>query len=82
VSVGIKAKPSYLSRGIRRKSSSISHYSPLLSLEAGLALASTKTETALALGASSGVYNSLSSRTTSLSIYRLVGYLIYSNKEL
>jgi hypothetical protein len=63
-------------------SSSTSYHGPLLTSEAGLAPASTETETAAVSGTGSGVSNLSSSRTTGLSAYRLGGCLIYSDREL
>jgi hypothetical protein len=62
----------------------ISYYSSLFSLEAGLVLVLTEIETEIvvALGISSRISNLLFLKTTRLFIYKLGGYLIYSNKEL
>ena len=57
----------------------IFYYSPLFSSEIELILVLIKIVIALAIGLE--VFNLLSPRTTSLSIYRLGGYLIYSNRE-
>jgi hypothetical protein len=53
----------------------------LLKSKAGSALASTKAETAIVSGLGSGVSDSLSSRITSLSTYRLGDGLTYSNRK-
>ena len=62
--------------------SSISYYSPLLSLEIGLALVLTEIVIVVALSIGLGVSNLLSLRITSFSIYRLRGNLIYNKGEL
>jgi hypothetical protein len=53
----------------------------LLRSKAGLALVSTEAETTIVSGLGSGVSDSLSSRITSLSIYRSGDGLTYSNRE-
>lgn len=57
----------------------IIYYSLLFNLEAELVPVLTETEIASDIGLK--IYNSLFSRTISLSIYRLENYLIYSNRE-
>jgi hypothetical protein len=54
----------------------------LLRSKAGSALVSTEAEIAIVLGSGSGVSDSLSSRITSLSVYRSGDNLIYNNREL
>jgi hypothetical protein len=53
----------------------------LLRSKAGLVLVLTEAGTAITLGSGSGISDSLSSRITSLSIYRSRDGLTYSNRE-